>query len=375
MRDRYRADSRPGSGRSALVTSILVAAVVTAAGTGASAAPAPDPLRVSQWGLCQIRAEAAWSVTRGEGAVIAVVDSGVDMTHADLFTGAADDPEVNAKFVAGNSFLDCGARGCGDGHWRHPTRDTTVTATPQGTHVAGIAAATAGNGVGIAGVAPAARILPVRVSILGRDVAAGVRWAADQKADVINLGLPRSPVNEVLALADLDSGISDAISYATSQGAVVVAAAGDAAEPFCASPALRGGLVCVAATLQDEQRAPYSNFPLSLDLAAVSAPGGQGGDCGAGVLSTMPIGQGRERCGYPVSGEYAEGSGTAAATAHVSGVAALLVSLGCDRAAVVDLLTSTARTPGLGERGTWTPTHGYGIVDAEAATAAAADRC
>src|SRR6185436_12566786 len=129
------------------------------------------PLFSRQWALDQINAPEAWARgARGGGTTIAVVDTGVDLQH----------PDLSSKLVSGTDIIggknDC-PRGPQDenGH---------------GTHVAGIAAAVTNNGIGVAGVAPDARIMPVRVldadgNGFSEDIVKGIRYAADHGANVI----------------------------------------------------------------------------------------------------------------------------------------------------------------------------------------------
>ena len=132
---------------------LLVAALATLATLGltvvaaapAGAAPPNDPLYGQQWGPKQVRAEQAWARSRGAGAMIAVVDAGVDLDH----------PDVDGKIVGGATFLGCGTTSCGNGDWQSgPAPRATASASPHGTHVAGIAAAETGNGTGMAGRGP-----------------------------------------------------------------------------------------------------------------------------------------------------------------------------------------------------------------------------
>ena len=122
----------------------LLLAILAALLAGAPAAHAAgDPLRARQWGLDVIRADAAHSVSRGDGALVAVIDTGVVAAHEDL----------QGRLLPGKDFVeDDDTPQDGDGH---------------GTHVSGIVAASAGNGIGVSSVAPGARVLPVRV--LGDD--------------------------------------------------------------------------------------------------------------------------------------------------------------------------------------------------------------
>lgn len=323
-----------------------------------------DPLFGLQWGPQQVRAEQAWDVTRGVGAVIAIVDTGIDLDH----------PDLSANVIPGNTFLGCGAQGCGNGDWQD--------GHPHGTHVAGIAAAVTDNGIGIAGVAPAAGLLAVRVLDDGgsgsfEDIAHGIRWAADQGAEVINLSLGALPGTQVLTITGVMDDTVRAIEYANARGVVVVAAAGNEAVPLCDTPGFDPGVVCVTATDKREVKAWYANAAVKPDLISVAAPGGAGLSvlCHEDIVSTVPPGTGTDACGYPADEAYDEFAGTSMAAPHVAGVTALLTSLGCTREQAIQVLTSTARQPFGGLRGVWTPGYGFGIVDAEAAAQAALSTC
>jgi serine protease len=321
-----------------------------------------------QWGLGQIGAQAAWSVSTGKKQVIAIVDTGVDLSH----------PDLQAKLVPGATFTGCADTGpCGNGDWKSGTPEAQAEGFhPHGTHVAGIAAAITGNGRGIAGVAPAAKIMPVKVLTDSGgsfpEIAAGIRWAADHGADVINLSLGALPGVQVLALAGELSDAKQAINYAVSKGVVVIAAAGNDFISICGEPSFSPNALCVAATDNKEQRAAYSNFALHQDLNVVAAPGGAALlSCAEDIISTVPVeaaGSCTKTLGTP--GGYDVMAGTSMAAPHVAGVAALLTAQGRDVFQVYDVLKRTARTPVTGLRGFFTPTHGFGIVDAAAAVAA-----
>src|SRR6185503_18095428 len=140
-----------------------------------------DPLRTQQWALDETSFEAAWPAERGSGVTVAVVDTGVLASHQDL-VGAV---------VPGTDLAS-------DAHSVDPDGTGRVDPGGHGTHVAGIIGARTNNGLGIAGAAPAVKIMPVRVldahgSGVASDVAEGIIWAADHGARVINLSLGGGP--------------------------------------------------------------------------------------------------------------------------------------------------------------------------------------
>ena len=345
-----------------LLISALALAVSLAPAAGAATTAPNDALWGEQWGPQQVHAPEAWTTSTGTGQVIAIVDSGVDLAHPDLV----------GKFVPGATFVGCATNGpCGDGDWESGGKAAGAP-EPHGTHVAGIAAAVTNNSQGIAGVAPDAKIMPVKV--LGEEggtfpeIAAGIRWAADHGADVINLSLGAIPGVQALEITGIESNATDAINYANSKGVVVVAAAGNDFASICGSPSFNDGALCVAATDRYELRANYSNFAIKPDLMTVSAPGGQGAVfCDEDIISTVPVGR-EDYC--PGNAGYDNYAGTSMATPHVAGVAALLTAQGRTNDAVYDVLMSTARTPHSDVRGVYDPVYGYGIVDAAAAVAA-----
>src|SRR6185295_12518424 len=225
---------------------VLIAALLLAALIPATALAAGDPLRTRQWNLSMIESDAAHATSTGAGATVAIVDSGA----------TADHPDLRGRLVAGHDFVDGDATPQdGDGH---------------GTHVTGIIGAATGNGVGIASVAPEARLMPVRV--LGDDgsgtvdaIAAGIDFARTHGADVINLSLG-SEVPIVGAVCG--DAIDTAIRNALAAGIVVVAAAGNSGLPVCEQPAASDGLLCVGAVDKREQRSLFSSFGSGLGIVA-----------------------------------------------------------------------------------------------------------
>jgi thermitase len=227
--------------------------------------PPDDTFFDELWGLSDpllphpgVSALEAWEATEGAGQTIAVVDTGVDLTHPDIAPNLWANPSPGPDGdLHGYDFVD--GDGDPDDYQFH------------GTHVAATAAAIAGNGLGIAGVAPEAEIMAVRVldgdgSGFTDDIAAGIVYAAEHGAGTINLSLG-GPAGE-------DGATEDAIELAGAEGAVVVAAAGNEgvdndADPHtpCALP--QANLICVAALAQDGSLAGFSNYGAeSVDLVA-----------------------------------------------------------------------------------------------------------
>jgi thermitase len=282
-----------------------------------------------------VDAPAAWAQTRGSADVrIAIVDTGIDAGQPDL----AGKVTAAANFTASN---------------------TTADLSGHGTHVAGIAAASFNNGIGIAGMAPSARLMDIKVLAVDAngqtagdcaDVADGIVWATNHGANVINMSLgSRSPCN-AMALA---------VDYAYSHGALLIAAAGNDASTAPNYPAAYNHVVSVAATTAGDQLAGFSNRGAGwVDLAAP----------GAGIVSTLPTyanGTGAIDYGYL--------SGTSMAAPVVSGIAALIwgqMPVGqANRDVEARIFASAEPIAGTGTE--WR----YGLVDACRAVAANAPLC
>jgi thermitase len=215
----------------------------------------------------------AWDITRGAGQIIAVADTGVDLTHPDLQGNIWTGPGG----IHGHDFVD----------------DDTDPADFQyhGTHVAGTAAAIANNGQGVAGVAPEAQIMAVRVldgdgGGGSGDIANGIAFAADNGASVVNMSLGGS------GNPSPDTAMGQAVSYAADRGTMIVAAAGNDTNDNDASPVTpcslpHNTLICVAALDDVGGLAGYSNFgATSVDVGAPGGDSSQGN--GKEILSSKP---------------------------------------------------------------------------------------
>ena len=312
--------------------------------------PQRDPVFRHQWNLRAIQVPAAWATSRGAGATVAVLDTGVAYENRGRYRQAPD--LAGTRFVAGWDFVD------GDPHPNDVPPAGGLRS--HGTLIAGIIAQTTGNGIGGAGVAPAAAIMPIRVlkpdrSGSARDIARGLRFAADRGADVANLSIAgRSPARQ----------LKEAIDYAIARGVTVVAAAGNDGRQSVSWPAAYPKVLAVGAVDRKLRLARYSNFGRALDLVA---PGGAGdlADDGYGpadgvVAQTLRGGLGQFCFCFMAS--------TSAAAAEVSGVAAL-VAASRPRAGPADIrraLLGTARNLGPPGRD---PEHGNGLLQAQDALA------
>ncbi len=286
-----------------------------------------DPLyRAKQWHLGRVGAEIAWNYSCGEGVTVAVIDTGVACFDHGSFSKGTD--LAGTRCTAGYNFIDNSPNAVDDhGH---------------GTHVAGTIAQTTHNGKGAAGLAHCASLMPVKVlskrgwGSLG-DVAEGIRFAAKNGANVINLSLGGSSRSRIL---------ENAVHYALSRGVVVVAAAGNNGGRV-GYPAAYEGVVAVSATDSNDRLAWFSSRGPEI---AIAAPG-------VSVTQQTVCNGGRDRC--EIFGTF---SGTSMAAPHVAGAAALLMSSGVTKSdAVIERLRTTARSAG-------EPNHfGAGIVESASA--------
>ena len=286
-----------------------------------------DPLYASkQWHLKRVGAEKAWEYTCGQGVTVAVIDTGIACFNDGPFSRGTD--LSGTRCGGGWNFVDDNARAADDhGH---------------GTHVAGTIAQTTNNGMGTAGLAYCATLMPIKV--LSRqgfgstaNVAEGIRYAADEGAQVINMSLGGPIKSQIL---------EDAVNHALAKGVVIVAAAGNSGRSV-GYPAAYPGVIAVSATDDKDNIARFSSRGPQV---AIGAPG-------VAVTQQTVCNGGKDKC--EVFGTF---NGTSMASPHVAGVAAMVESLGVtDPAAVRDALESTAR-PKEGKN-----LYGAGILDGGAA--------
>jgi serine protease len=341
---------------------------------GSLCGESPTPLQFQERG--GLNAPGAWEILKqrgvpaGKGARVAVLDTGVAyMTKKPRFRRS---PDFSRKqFLPGYDFVDKDRQPLDeDGH---------------GTHVTGTIAERTDNHLGLTGLASRAKIIPVRVLDsegfgTARNIARGIRWAANHKAQVINMSFEFSlGVNSCGKI----KGICSAIKYAFKKGALVVAAAGNENGEPVAYPAGAPHAIGVGRTTKDACLASESRTGAGLDLVA---PGGGFpllANCGTDdalfsrgvpIFQLTLVGGGFRTFGYP--GGY---EGTSMAAAHVSGVAALVIAshvVGSSPAAVECQLEGSARHSDSQLGQPYDPRlFGAGLVDAAAAVRARAPGC
>jgi thermitase len=302
-----------------------------------------------QWAPAKIGAPAAWEITTGSPEIIiAVLDTGIKLDHPDLATkiwtnpgeipanGLDDDHNGKADDIHGWHFYHrCSGSDC------LPAEDGDLADdNGHGTHVAGIAAADTDNGIGIAGISWGAQLMPIKVlDEYGNgwysDIIAGIIYATDNGADIINLSLG----GEESSLA-----LQDAVDYAHAKGVLLIAATGNNGRSVF-YPAACDRVLAVGATDANDLRPGFSNHGPEIDVVAP----------GVAIYATWPRLDG-----------YWHQSGTSVAAPHVAGLAALIWSLRPDFSndCVTWVISETALdlgTPG------WDEFYGWGRIDAKQA--------
>lgn len=322
------------------VPGLALAGIAVLTGAAAPGGVGGQVRAAEQAQLRAIEAPVAWRLSQGRGVTVAVLDTGVDASAADLAGSVTTGPDYTL--------------GADPPGYQPPHLHGTFIASIIAGHGSG-----PGDGSGIIGVAPAARVLSVRVILDDQEpgltvynsnpryanaIDDGIRYATQHGAQVINMSLGTGE-----ATRDMQS----ALGYAVSHGVVVVASAGNSGQdgpgftPY-SYPAAFTGVISVAAVNAAGQRAPFSDRNSSVEL---SAPG----------VSIIGAGPG---------GAYLQASGTSPASAFVAGVAALIRSAypRLSPAEVAQAMISSARHR---PRGGYSPSTGFGEVDAVAAVHAA----
>jgi subtilisin family serine protease len=314
----------------------------------ASATP-NDPAYRDQWHLPMIQAPRAWDVspTAGAGVVVAVIDTGVAYRTAAPHVRAPD--LAGVRFVHPKDYVD------GD--------DFPDDLNGHGTHVTGSIAQTTNNGIGGAGLAHGASIMPVRVLDADGEgtidnIARGIRHAVDNGAHIINLSLGGPTPSAVVA---------DAVKHAHARDVTVIAASGNENVSKVSFPAAFPEAISVGAVRFDKRRAPYSNYGSLLDLVA---PGGdmgvnQNGDRYPDGILQQTLETDSALRGIPGRFCFCFRQGTSMATPQVSAAAALLVARGTTKpAAIRKALLDSAQDLGPAGRDDH---FGHGLLQARAA--------
>jgi subtilisin family serine protease len=267
------------------------------------------------WGILKIGAVSAWDTSKGDGIVVAVVDTGLDYNHPDIAANVWTNPgEIAGNGVDDdhNGFID-DTRGwdfVGATYTNPVQSNDPIDHQGHGTHVAGTIAAVGNNGIGVIGVAWHAKVMPVKaLDDHGQGpesaLAPAIQYAANNGADIISASWGGSAPSQAIA---------DAIDFAYSLGVVIVVAAGNSSEDALNFyPAALPDVITVAATDPNDNLASFSNFGSKIDVAAP----------GVDILSLQAEGT---NLGTEVAPGYTRANGTSMATPHVSGLAALILS-------------------------------------------------
>lgn len=316
-----------------LAAGVLAAVVAPAAAPVHAPAARADAVRDQQYWLDEYGIREAWGVTRGDGVVIAIIDSGVDAGHPDL-AGAV----IGGTDVSGRGAAD-GTRPLGAG--RSSTHATMVASLAAGRG--------SGPGAGVIGAAPAASILTVSL-VFGpgersgdEQIADAVRWAVDNGADIISLSLTRNRI-------DWPESWDAAFLHAEENDVVVIAAAGN-----------RGS--------GTEQVSAPATMPGVLAVGGVDRAGRASDNASSQGITIGVMAPSENLVGAVPGGGHSSWQGTSGATPIVAGIAALVRAAHpeLDAANVVNRIIATARPA---SSTVPDPLYGYGLVDAAAAVRA-----
>ncbi|WP_329597207.1 S8 family serine peptidase [Streptomyces pseudovenezuelae] len=310
-------------GFTALLRSVTCGATVSALLFAAAPLAAADQIREDQWALKALNAESAWKISKGGGVTVALIDDGVNASHIDL----------QGNVLAGKDFMDGGS-------------PTPAVGDDHGTAMAAIIAAH-GHGAndGVIGLAPEAKILPIReFGTGGPGMDVSIRYAVDHGASVVNV----SQCFDSSSQEDVDK-VSEAVAYALSHDVLVIGGAGNDGNSSKCYPASAPGALGVGAVKNDGQIWEKSNSGSQVSLVAP----------GTNIVSAKGTGS-----------TYVSGNGTSDATAFTSAAAALLRSKFPDLTAgqIANRLVKTAVLPDA-EKGLSLPdkSYGYGIIQPVAA--------
>ena len=308
-----------------------------AAASTVPGAPSGAAVRAGEWWLSEMGIEKAWSVTKGSGVTVGLLDSGVDPSH----------PDLQGALVPGKDFSGLGAAngekpvGAGSEH---------------GTTMAGFIVGRGHGGAGLLGVAPEAKVMSASFNLNNSSASAGLRWLVDHGAKVINMSFGG------------DSPTVSDIAYAESHDVVLVAGTGNGEGTPPDSPANRFGVVSVSGVekgLKNLARGSSYGFPV-VDKGSTNVTEQLQGTAVAGPFETTQGNNDLVSLTTVAKGSYELTGGTSNATAIVSGIVALIRAAHPDMNAA-NVINRLIRTASLGKANRVSAQVGFGVPDAYAA--------